>query len=349
MKEASFSWNPQIRSTLTAVGKNDINDQLDIDDFVKSTQIDDSNSEAQTAAGGGTRNLRDVGIPGNGLTPSQGNAETLLSTNNKSQNDNDDSFIVDLPAAGIESMNLTDEFILANGSPSEGEVEATLSKNKSQNDNDNSFVVDLPAAGKESMNLLANGSPGNGDDKAILSNNNTTLSEAEISQGSASPQNLWILSGISKITELTLDLFENNYKLFAQKLVDVETDLVIRAILLKNNEVIFNYSFKIQGTDNVHDATITATNKVCNLFLGFALKGDTIICSLGAGYNSAHISITRNMHISNFINTLHKIKDTTGLYIIITASKYDWLEYAGGNTTYEDLFVTQNKKVIREV
>ena len=230
-----------------------------------------------------------------------------------------------------------------------GDVEATQSKNKSQNDNDDSFVVDLPAAGKESMNLLANGSPGNGDDKSILSNNNTTLSEAEISQGSASPQNLWILSGISKITELTLDLFENNYKLFAQKLVDVETDLVIRAILLKNNEVIFNYSFKIQGTDNVHDATIIATNKVCNLFLGFALKGDTIICSLGAGYNSAHISITRNMHISNFINTLHKIKDTTGLYIIITASKYDWLEYAGGNTTYEDLFVTPNKKVIREV
>ena len=119
MKEASFSWNPQIRSTLTAVGKNDINNQLDIDDFVKSTQIDDSNSETQTDAGGGTRNLRDVGIPGNGLTPSQGNAETLLSTNNKSQNDNDDSFVVDLPAAGIESMNLTDEFILANGSPSD--------------------------------------------------------------------------------------------------------------------------------------------------------------------------------------------------------------------------------------
>ena len=274
MKEASFSWNPPIHSTLTAVGKNDIDDQLKIDDLVKLTQIDDSNAEAQTAAGSGTRNLKDVSILGNGLTPSQGDAETLLSTNNKSQNDNDDSFVVDLPAAGIESMNLSDEIILANGSPSEGEDEAILSNNKSQNDNDNSFVVDLPAAGIESMNLLdeiilANGSPGDGDDKAILSNNNTTLSEDEIIQGSASPQNLWILSGISKITELTLDLFKNNYKLFAQKLVDVETDLVIRAILLKNNEVIFNYSFKIQGTDNVHDATIAAANKVCNLFLGF--------------------------------------------------------------------------------
>ena len=91
---------------------------------------------------------------------------------------------------------------------------------------------------------------------------------------------MWILSGVFKITELTLDLFENNYKLFAKKLVDVETDLVIRAIILKNNEVIFNYSIRIQGTDNVHDATIAAANKVCNLFLGITLKGDTIVCSL---------------------------------------------------------------------
>ena len=126
----------------------------------------------------------------------------------------------------------------------------------------------------------------------------------------------------------------------------MDTDLVIRVILLKNNEVIFNYSFRIQGTDNVHDATIAAANKVCDLFLGIALKGDTIVCSLGAGHNSAHISIIRNVHVSNFINTLHRIKDKTGLYIIITASNHDWLEYAGGNTTYEDLFVTPNKKVL---
>ena len=49
------------------------------------------------------------------------------------------------------------------------------------------------------------------------------------------------------------------------------------------------------------------------------------------------------MHISNFINTLNKIKDKTGLYIIVTASNYDWLEYASGNTTYEDLFIMPNK------
>ena len=168
----------------------------------------------------------------------------------------------------------------------------------------------------------------------------------EFLQVDGNPHKPVIPKGISKITELTLDQFENNYQLFAQKLADIDTSLVIRAILLKNNEVIFNYSFKIIGTDNVQNATIAAANKVCNLYLVCALKGDTLICSLGAGHNGVHVSITRNMHIANFIATLNKIKDTTGLYIIVTALNCDWLEYAGGNTTYEDLIVVPNKKTI---
>ena len=86
--------------------------------------------------------------------------------------------------------------------------------------------------------------------------------------------------------------------------------------------------------------------RLCDLFLDHALKGDTLFCSLGAGHNSAHTSIIRNMHIHNLISTLHRVKDKTGLYIIIEGSKYDRLEYAGGNTTYKDLFVTPSKKVI---
>ena len=117
----------------------------------------------------------------------------------------------------------------------------------------------------------------------------------EFHQVDGNPHNAVIPKGASKITELTLDQFENNYQLFAKKLVDIDTGLVIRAILLKNNEVIFNYSFKIIGTDNVQNATIAADNKVCNLYLVCALKGDTLICSLGAGHNSVHVSITRNM------------------------------------------------------
>ena len=54
----------------------------------------------------------------------------------------------------------------------------------------------------------------------------------EVSGGATHPINL-APAKLSKITELTLDRFKNNYRLFVQKLADVETDLVIRAILLK--------------------------------------------------------------------------------------------------------------------
>ena len=128
----------------------------------------------------------------------------------------------------------------------------------------------------------------------------------EFLQSDGNPHKVVTLKGVSKIMELTLDQFENNYKLFAQKLNDIETGLIIRAILLKNNEVIFNYSFKIIGTDNVQNATIAAANKVCNLYLVCALKGNTLICSLGAGHNSICVSITRNVHIANFIASLNK-------------------------------------------
>ena len=151
---------------------------------------------------------------------------------------------------------------------------------------------------------------------------------------------------ISKLTELTLDQFKNKFRLFAQKLVNVDSELVIRVILLKNNVVFYYYTFKIFGTDNVHDAIIVSTCKVCALFLDHATKGDTLLCSLGAGHKSVCTYIIRNVHVHNLISTLHSIKDKTGLYIIIEGSKYDWLEYASGDTIHEDLFVTPNKKVI---
>ena len=82
---------------------------------------------------------------------------------------------------------------------------------------------------------------------------------------------------------------------------------------------------------------------MCNRYLSIATKGDTLICSLGAGHNSVWVSITRNVHIANPIATLNKIKVKTGLYTIVTALHCDWLEYAGGNTKYEN-FVVPNKK-----
>ena len=81
--------------------------------------------------------------------------------------------------------------------------------------------------------------PGNGDPPSCENAeantvNQTILSVDESIQSDGIPHKITIPPGISKITELTLDQFKNNYKLFAKKIVDVETDLVIRAILLKN-------------------------------------------------------------------------------------------------------------------
>ena len=56
--------------------------------------------------------------------------------------------------------------------------------------------------------------------------------------------------------------------------------------------------------NNIQNATNAAANKVCNLYLVRALKGDTLLCSLGAGHNCAHVLITRNVHVANFIETL---------------------------------------------
>ena len=61
-----------------------------------------------------------------------------------------------------------------------------------------------------------------------LLTNNLTQPEAEFSQGSVIPKNLVIPTGIFKLTELTLDQLKKNFRLFAQKLVNVDLDLVIR-------------------------------------------------------------------------------------------------------------------------
>ena len=100
------------------------------------------------------------------------------------------------------------------------------------------------------------------------------------------------------------------------------------------------------NTENVHNAMIAVANKMCTQYLTIALIGDTLICSLGAGHNGVHVSITRNVHIANFIATLNKVKDKTGLYIIVMALNCHWLEYAGGNTIYKYLIVVPNKKNI---
>ena len=170
-----------------------------------------------------------------------------------------------------------------------------------------------------------------------LASNPRTLPVAEISLGNVVPQHLLIPTGISNITQLTLDQFNKNYRLFAQKLINVESDLMIRVILLKNNAMFLNYTFKILGSSNIQDAIIASTCRVCTIFLDHATRGDTLLCSLGAGHTCVRTSIIRNAHVHNLVSTLNHIKDKTGLYILLEGSKYDWLEYASNDTINVDL------------
>ena len=111
----------------------------------------------------------------------------------------------------------------------------------------------------------------------------------------------------------------------------------------KNNTMFLNYTFKILGSSNIQEASKC---KVCTIFLDHATRGDTLLCSLGAGHTCVCNSIIRNVHVHNLVSTLNHIKDKTGLYILMEGSKYDWLEYPSNDTINVDLFVTPKKTVI---
>ena len=150
----------------------------------------------------------------------------------------------------------------------------------------------------------------------------------------------------AKVVELTLELFDNNFNLYAQKIKHHEDGLFIRAILMKNNIIFFNNTYKINGTSNVAIATIASADQVCNQYLVHAGKGDSFICALGEGHHWVRNPIIRNEHLANFINTLNSIKVKIGLYTIVTGLKSDWLHYASHNTIYQELSLAPDKKVI---
>ena len=160
-----------------------------------------------------------------------------------------------------------------------------------------------------------------------------------------SPQYL-IPSNTSKSTQLMLDQFDNNFRLFSQRLKNDDTNLTIRVVLLKNNFMFLNYTFKILGTTNIIEAILASTYIMCSKLLEHISKGDTLLCSLEAGYLSIHNSIIRNKHVFNLVTILSQIKNKTGLYVIMEGSSYDWLEYASHDTIHIKLIVTPKKDVI---
>ena len=174
-----------------------------------------------------------------------------------------------------------------------------------------------------------------------------TPPDVEFHNGAMVPLYL-IPSNTSKSTQLTLDQFENNYRLFSQRLKNDDDNLTVRVITLKNNPMFLNFTCKILGTTNVIEAILASTYIMCSKLLEHLSKGDTFLCSLEAGYLTIHNSIIRNKHVYNLVDILNQIKNKTGLYTIMEGSKYDWLEYASNDTTNIELVVTPKKDVINQ-
>ena len=182
-----------------------------------------------------------------------------------------------------------------------------------------------------------------------LLNNDTTLDRTSVDQvignkGVILPAH--VPRGTAKVVELTLELFDRNYNLYAQRINHHGDGLFIRAVLMKDNIIISNNTFKILGTSNVAIATIASADQVCNQYLIHARKGDSFICALGDGHHGVRIPIIRNEHLANFINTLNSIKVKTGMYTIVTGLKSDWLQYANHNTIHQELTLAPDKKTI---
>ena len=112
--------------------------------------------------------------------------------------------------------------------------------------------------------------------QGLVATQNMTPPGAEICIGEMVPQHL-IPSNISKSTQLTLNQFDNIYRLFLQRLKNDNSNLTIRVVLLKNNLMFRNYTFNILGTSNVLEAILASTYIMCSKLLEHISKGDTLL------------------------------------------------------------------------
>ena len=141
-----------------------------------------------------------------------------------STNDNDESFEAADSEAGGRTTNQRMEFCPVCGdSPSGLNAGEDLSSNNSTTDNNDSFLSTYSDASGLSTSQRMEFRPMHGDPAGRLFASEELLSNqpaqpaAVFSQGSVIPQNLLVPTGISKLTELTLDQFKNNFRLFAKK------------------------------------------------------------------------------------------------------------------------------------
>ena len=165
-----------------AVGKNDIDDQHDFDNSLE---------DADSDAGSVTMTPVDESIQVNGGALGHDNAVS-------------------------SSVHVSTNYV-------EGILQVSGDRHKHYHDFDDSYDKADSDAGSvtttpvdESIQVI--GDPPSCENAKANTVNQTILSVYEFIQSDGIPHKIAIPPGISKITELTLDQFENNYKLFAQKI-----------------------------------------------------------------------------------------------------------------------------------
>ena len=405
-KNPMFNWNPPVRDLLQAACTDDVDDQVEFDEFHLVNSHNTDHTTTNLTDTGQNEYTVDVTVQSEGpITPADGNVSMVFSglplndANTQTTNldfaripdnvESDDSFIVEnhskhdnTDTDNDKDMYTVDVTIQSEGpiTPADGNVGMVFSglsltdvntqitsSNHSQHHTSTENELDLHTV---DVTIRSDGPiiPADGNISMVFSDHsltdaNTQITSSGLFQNPDTDRDLLpaddieqvtgnkgvllpahVPKGAAKVVELTLELFDHNYNLYAQKINHHEDGLFIRAILMKDNIIIYNNTFKINGTSNVAIATIASADQVCNQYMVHARKGDSFICALGDGHHGVRIPIIRNEHLANFINTLNSIKVKIGMYTIVTGLKSDWLQYANHNTIYQELSLAPDKK-----
>ena len=366
-KNSMFNWNPPVRDLLQAACTDDVDDQVEFDEFhlVNSHNNDHTTNFTDT---GQNEYSVDVTVRSEGpIIPADGNVSMVFSglpLNAGTQTTNldfaripdnvesDDSFIVEnhsihdnTDTDNDKDLYTVDVTIRSEGpiTPADGNVSMVFSglsltdvntqitrSNHSQHHTSTEIELDLHTV---DVTIWSSGPimPTDGNISMVFSDHSLTDVGTQITSSSLfqipdTERDLLpadyieqvtgnkgvllpahVLKGAAKIVELTLELFDHNYNLYAQKINHQEDGLFIRVILMKDKIIIHNNTFKIKGTSNVAIATIASADQVCNQYMVHARKGDSFICALGDGHHGVRIPIIRNEHLANFIDTLNSI------------------------------------------
>ena len=341
-KNPLYNWNPLTRDQLTAVHPNDIDDSAELEEFnlVNSIEIETNQTDNGNVLDPADATIRSVAS----ISPASGNTSMVISSpplhastqglisclaripnhadvnSQHVQTDTTSNIVLNLHTVGVTGQ-CEGPVLPANGNISTVTPVSTLADVNTQ--------------------ITGDGTIFNTNDKTLtLSPDGQVIEYQNVTLPSHVPP------GTTKVVELTLGFFDRNYNLYAHRINHHDDGLFIRAILMKDNIIIINNTFKILGTSNVAIATIASADQVCNQYLIHARKGDSFICALGDGHHGVRIPVIRNEHLANFILTLNSIKVKTGMYNIVTGLKSDWLQYANQNTIFQELILAPDKKTI---